>query len=73
MPDGATHVASGVTPGGVVNVPVGTDEVYFVQRGPITRSVVRFKVGPTTQPTDVPVLMLLGSDKRPVDVYITKK
>jgi hypothetical protein len=59
-------------PGSVVSVPAGTDEVYFVQRGPITQTVMRVQINPTTQPTAVPVLFL-GSQKRPVDVYVTKK
>jgi hypothetical protein len=73
VPSGATRVATGVLPGSVVTVPAGTKEVYYVQRGPISQTVGSMKVGPTTQPADVLVLMLLGSSERPVDVYVTSE
>lgn len=73
VPTGATRIATEVMPGTTVTVPTGTREVYFVQRGPITQTVGSMKIGATTQPADVLVLMLLGSSKRAVDVYVTSE
>lgn len=73
IPPGATRIATGVMPGATVTVPTGTREVYFVQRGPRSQTVGSMKLGATTQPAHVPVLMFLGSSKRAVDVYVTSE
>ena len=73
VPRNATLIASKVMPGKSVVVPAGTKHLYYVQRGPISETVHRYDIEPATQPSEMPVFLLMGSEKKPVDVYVVSQ